>query len=93
MRGKTNLARPLKTLNHLLSPLHDLIIRLRVKHLPKNLHKKVCFPMHSLFTEKVSLYFVRGRGDTMLYHQIFSHFEKLIPNFYGTNYDLLSKTT
>ena len=54
MRGKTNLARPLKPLNHYFTPLHDLIIGPYVKHTPKNFPKKVCSPKQSsLFMKKV----------------------------------------
>ena len=48
--------------------------------------------MQSFFMKKVPPYSVRGKGDTMLYLQIFSHFLKFIPNFYGKNYELSSKT-
>ena len=66
MRGKTNLTRPLKPLNHQPPPLHDMIISSYVKHSPQNLHKKVCDHMQSFFTKKVSLYLAEGRGDTAL---------------------------
>ena len=47
--------------------------------------------MQSFSMKKVPPYFVAGRGDTMLYPQIFSHFWKYIPNVCGTSYDLSSK--
>ena len=74
MKGETNFTRPLKPFNHYRAPLHDLIISPHVKHPLKNLPKKVCYPMQSFFMKKVSPYFVGGRGDTMLYLQIYSHF-------------------
>ena len=51
--------------------------------------------MLSFFIEKFPPYFagVGEEGDTMLYLQIFPHFEKSIPNFGGKNYELSSKTT
>ena len=91
MRGKTWL--DFWNLLTTITPLHDLIISPHVKHPLKNLPQKFCSPMQSFFKKKVSPYFVRGRGDTTLYLQIFSHFQKFIPNFCGTNYDLSSKTT
>ena len=61
MRRKTNLTRPLKTLNYKLHPLDDLIISPHVKHPLKNLLKKLfCSLMQSFFMEKVPSYFVRG---------------------------------
>ena len=48
--------------------------------------------MQIFFTKKAPPYF-EGGGDTMLYLHIFSHFQKLIPNFCGKNFDLSSKTT
>ena len=52
MKGKTNLTRPLKLLNHELLPLHDLIISPHVKHPPKNYPKKSLFSHAKLFYEK-----------------------------------------
>ena len=37
--------------------------------------------MQSFYMKKVTPYFIEGRGDTMLYLQIFSHFLKFIPTF------------
>ena len=37
--------------------------------------------MQSFYMKKVPSYFIEGRGDTMLYLQIFSHFLKFIPTF------------
>ena len=73
MRGKLNLTRPLKALNHELPPLHDNIISPHVKHPPINFPKK-SFPTQSFFTKKVPPYFVERRGNTMLYFHIFPHF-------------------
>ena len=55
--------------------------------------QNILVPHAKLFYYKGSTIFCRGRGDTMLYLQIFSHFWKFIPNFWGTNYELSSKTT
>ena len=90
MRGKTNLTRPLKPLT---SPVHDLIISPHVEHPTKDLTKKVCSPMQRFFMKKVPPCFAGGREDTMLYLEIFSYFQRFIPNFCGTNYNLSSKTT
>ena len=63
------------TVHHLNPPLlHNLFITPHVKHPLQNLPKKVCSPMQIFFMKKVAPYFVGGRGDTMLYLQIFSYF-------------------
>ena len=93
MRGNTNLNRPLKPLNHLFPPLHDLVISPHVKHLPKNLPKKVFSPMQSFFIKKFFLTFQRIEETLCFIFISFSHFLKSIPNFCGANYDLSSKTT
>ena len=77
--SKINLLRPLKPLCHQLPSLHDLIISAHVKHHLINLPKMVCSPMQGFFTKKVTLYFVGGSGNTMLYLHIFSHFWKFHP--------------
>ena len=41
---------------------------------PISLTKTVCFPMQSFFAKKVLPYFADGRGDTMFYFHISSHF-------------------
>ena len=72
---KTNLNRPLKSYNHHLPSLLDLIISPHVQHLPINLPKKVFSPMRSFFAKKRSSPILcRGRRDTMLYLHIFSNF-------------------
>ena len=55
-----------------MSPLHDLIISLHVKHLPINLPQNVFSPMQSFFKKKVAPYFLggagrRGGGEDTLY--------------------------
>ena len=44
------------------------------KKSPHKFAQKRLFPMPSFFMTKVPPYFVEGRGDTMLYLHIFSHF-------------------
>ena len=47
--------------------------------------------MESFFMKKVPSYFVGRRGDIMLYLHIFPNFLRFIPDFCGTNYNLLNK--
>ena len=49
--------------------------------------------MESVFMKKVPSPFVGRRGDIMLYLHIFPNFLRFIPDFCGTNYNLLNKTT
>ena len=72
---KTNLNRPLKSYNHHLPSLLDLIISPHVQHPPINFPKKVFSPMRSFFAlKRSSPILCRGRRDTMLYLHIFSNF-------------------
>ena len=78
MRGKLNLTRPLKALNHYLPPLHDNIISPLVKHPSINLPKKSLFSHAKLFYEKSSPILCREERKHYALFSCLSSFLKML---------------